>query len=79
MKEMDEALEKEPNQVKISVRIPVDLLDWVNSEIQRKRGSGGEGALTSISNEIRLALTHRKISLMPRDDRERLLRRAANL
>lgn len=55
--------------VKISIRIPQDLLMWIEGEVNRKREKGGR---SSVTDEIVTCVVHRIISRMPAGKRRNL-------
>lgn len=57
--------------VKISLRIPQDLLTWIEGEVARKRE---KGLRTSTTDEIVTCIVHRFVSRMPAGKRRNLLK-----
>ncbi|MEN6544537.1 MAG: hypothetical protein ABFE07_00685 [Armatimonadia bacterium] len=58
--------------VKVSARIPADLVEWIDAEVVRKKRDGHRA---DRSEEIIAALRQRQISLLSEEEREQLFKR----
>lgn len=58
--------------VKVSARIPEDLVRWMDEEVLRKRRDGHRA---DRSEEIVAALRQRQISLLSQEERETLFKK----
>lgn len=57
---------------RITVRLPVELTDWIDGQILDKKR---DGVASTLTKEIEIAIRQRMISKLPLRDRERLFRR----
>ena len=61
---------------KVSVRLPVELADWLRSQVD---AATARKEKTDLSDQVCRAIMTRRIALMPPDERKEVIERAKKL
>lgn len=54
------------DKVQVSIRLPQELVDWIDAQVR------GYGRKTDRTEQVRICIEHRRISKLPRIQREKL-------
>lgn len=66
---MEDSVKKQRGTVPVTSRLEVELIEFLDAEIAKKRA---RGLASDRTTEIKIAIRHRQLALMSPEDRRRL-------